>query len=140
MHGHSACFGSCSKSSDVASVDQALSSSNELDVLKGLKTSQGFPSGKQHPITETLDAQVRPSGVNENYGLVLWTEQRKQWTQRINQSRLTKTRGSIISRSATYEELLSTSHPFQKPIPLSEMVNFLVQVWEQEGLYDLPDL
>ncbi|CAI9771492.1 unnamed protein product [Fraxinus pennsylvanica] len=35
-----------------------------------------------------------------------------------------------------YESLLGTSKPFAQPIPLAEMVDFLVDVWEQEGLYD----
>ncbi|KAH7574129.1 hypothetical protein JRO89_XS03G0255600 [Xanthoceras sorbifolium] len=38
--------------------------------------------------------------------------------------------------NATYESLLGTNKPFSRPIPLPEMVDFLVDVWEQEGLYD----
>ncbi|KAK8682936.1 hypothetical protein V6N13_039015 [Hibiscus sabdariffa] len=29
-----------------------------------------------------------------------------------------------------------TRNPFPRPVPLSEMIDFLVEVWEQEGLYD----
>ncbi|XP_057478066.1 uncharacterized protein LOC130765620 isoform X3 [Actinidia eriantha] len=39
------------------------------------------------------------------------------------------------SRDATYESLIGTNKPFPQPIPLPEMVDFLVDVWEQEGLY-----
>ncbi|PPD87761.1 hypothetical protein GOBAR_DD15305 [Gossypium barbadense] len=38
--------------------------------------------------------------------------------------------------NATYENLLGSNKPFPQPIPLSEMIDFLVDVWEQEGLYD----
>ncbi|CAI5481187.1 unnamed protein product [Closterium sp. Yama58-4] len=44
--------------------------------------------------------------------------------------------GPVIRPGSTYEDLLSTSRPFPQPIPLPEMVRFLVNVWEQEGLYD----
>ncbi|KAI5680817.1 hypothetical protein M9H77_02044 [Catharanthus roseus] len=40
------------------------------------------------------------------------------------------------SWNATYETLLGTNKRFPQPIPLSEMVDFLVEIWEQEGLYD----
>ncbi|RVW39108.1 hypothetical protein CK203_084118 [Vitis vinifera] len=36
----------------------------------------------------------------------------------------------------TYEDLLSTNEPFSEPIPLTEMVDFLVDIWQDEGLYD----
>ncbi|KAL6604479.1 hypothetical protein ACP70R_042906 [Stipagrostis hirtigluma subsp. patula] len=38
--------------------------------------------------------------------------------------------------NATYESLLGSTKPFAQPIPLGEMVDFLVNSWEQEGLYD----
>ncbi|MFQ6644892.1 hypothetical protein Gotur_019942, partial [Gossypium turneri] len=42
----------------------------------------------------------------------------------------------LCSWNATYENLLGSNKPFPQPIPLSEMIDFLVDVWEQEGLYD----
>uniref|UniRef100_A0A2P2LX57 Gag1-like clamp domain-containing protein n=1 Tax=Rhizophora mucronata TaxID=61149 RepID=A0A2P2LX57_RHIMU len=41
-----------------------------------------------------------------------------------------------LSWNAPYENLLGMTNGFARPIPLSEMVEFLVDVWEQEGLYD----
>ncbi|PVH66585.1 hypothetical protein PAHAL_1G287600 [Panicum hallii] len=38
--------------------------------------------------------------------------------------------------NATYESLLGSNKPFSQPIPLGEMVDLLVDAWEQEGLYD----
>ncbi|CAN6455131.1 unnamed protein product [Victoria cruziana] len=42
----------------------------------------------------------------------------------------------LPSWNATYDSLLGTNKPFPQPIPLSEMVDFLVDVWEAEGMYD----
>ncbi|PIA42451.1 hypothetical protein AQUCO_02000116v1 [Aquilegia coerulea] len=72
-----------------------------------------------------------------NHGLLLWNQTRQQWvgnkkvgnkTQPIQEPKL--------SWNATYDSLLGTTKPFSQPIPLSEMVDFLVDVWEQEGMYD----
>ncbi|KAH9614385.1 hypothetical protein KSS87_011930 [Heliosperma pusillum] len=51
-------------------------------------------------------------------------------TQKVEQNT------SSCSWNATYGNLLGTNKPFPQPIPLPEMVDFLVDVWEQEGLYD----
>ncbi|KAK1576127.1 hypothetical protein Q3G72_004175 [Acer saccharum] len=51
-------------------------------------------------------------------GLLLWNQTRQRcW-------------------NATYDSLLGSNKPFPQPIPLPEMVDFLVDVWEQEGMYD----
>ncbi|KAG6733939.1 hypothetical protein I3842_01G247800 [Carya illinoinensis] len=44
----------------------------------------------------------------------------------------------LMNRSwnASYESLLGSNKPFPQSIPLVEMVDFLVDIWEQEGLYD----
>ncbi|KAM0944909.1 hypothetical protein DsansV1_C11g0114021 [Dioscorea sansibarensis] len=69
--------------------------------------------------------------------LLLWNQIRQQWvgTRRPdNQSQQVKE--PKLSWNATYDSLLGTNKPFPQPIPLSEMVDFLVDVWEQEGMYD----
>ncbi|MCO5553440.1 hypothetical protein L7F22_006961 [Adiantum nelumboides] len=157
MHGHSACFGSCSKSPDVLSAAEQTSklpslskrrechtekdfwssSSIEGDVTKESKSSQrSLSSSKQNQSAGSYDASMSPSRVDVNHGLALWMEQRREWTKKTSQAMTPPTREPVISWSSTYEDLLSTSRPFAKPIPLPEMVNFLVGVWEQEGLYD----
>mmetsp|Transcript_16629 Transcript_16629/g.26792 ORF Transcript_16629/g.26792 Transcript_16629/m.26792 type:complete len:151 (+) Transcript_16629:174-626(+) len=45
-------------------------------------------------------------------------------------------RRPVLSADATYDDLLTSSRPFSKPVPLTEMVDFLVEVWDEEGLYD----
>lgn len=157
MHGHSACFGSCSKSTDLLSADQAIknptlqrrgeshtekdfwtSSSNEMDsVTKNSRSSlRSLSSSKQNQSADTSETNLSANSIDVNHGLTLWIEQRRDWTGKPSQSRSPQLREPVISWSATYEDLLSTSRPFPKPVPLPEMVSFLVGVWEQEGLYD----
>jgi len=72
-----------------------------------------------------------------NNGLLLWNQTRLQW---IGSSRsrdhTQRSREPRLSWNATYESLLGTRQPFPQPIPVSEMIDFLVDIWEQEGLYD----
>ncbi|XP_008454230.1 uncharacterized protein LOC103494700 isoform X1 [Cucumis melo] len=86
-----------------------------------------------------------------NHGLLLWNQNRQHWVQ----NRKSGNRKQVIrepklhthclcmpksfwlcSWSATYDSLLGNNKPFPQPIPLGEMVDFLVDIWEQEGLYD----
>ncbi|XP_009355738.2 uncharacterized protein LOC103946700 isoform X2 [Pyrus x bretschneideri] len=71
-----------------------------------------------------------------NHGLLLWNQTRNQWLANKQPQRQKELREPRISWNATYESLLSTNKPFPQPIPLPEMVDFLVDIWEQEGLYD----
>ncbi|XP_024985908.1 uncharacterized protein LOC112521341 isoform X1 [Cynara cardunculus var. scolymus] len=71
-----------------------------------------------------------------NRGLLLWNQSRQQWIGEKAPHHHKKAQESVISWNATYDNLLGTNKPFTRPIPLPEMVNFLVDVWEQEGLYD----
>ncbi|KMT02857.1 hypothetical protein BVRB_8g194350 isoform B [Beta vulgaris subsp. vulgaris] len=64
-----------------------------------------------------------------NHGLLLWTQNRIQWIAATKSNEAHQALGPTIS-------LLSSRERFRRPIPLSEMVEFLVDVWEQEGLYD----
>ncbi|KAJ3678346.1 hypothetical protein LUZ60_002149 [Juncus effusus] len=73
-----------------------------------------------------------------NHGLLLWNQTRQQWlaNKRPTDSKSQQVKEPKLSWSATYESLLGTNKQFPHPIPLSEMVDFLVDVWEQEGMYD----
>ncbi|GAU15096.1 hypothetical protein TSUD_08340 [Trifolium subterraneum] len=63
-------------------------------------------------------------------------EIRQQWGGNKRSENQTVVREPRISSDATYEDLLGNTKPFHQPIPLREMVYFLVDIWEQEGLYD----
>ncbi|KAI4329334.1 hypothetical protein L6164_021609 [Bauhinia variegata] len=86
-----------------------------------------------------------------NHGLILWNQTRQRWVgnkrsenraQQLQEPKLSTyclclaKHLWLCSWNATYESLLGSNKPFTQPIPLAEMVDFLVDVWEQEGLYD----
>ncbi|OIV98259.1 hypothetical protein TanjilG_14848 [Lupinus angustifolius] len=70
-------------------------------------------------------------------GLLLWNESRLKWTGSDTPRNPTRQKQHPrLNVNATYESLLTTRRRFPKSVPLSEMVEFLVDVWEQEGMYD----
>ncbi|XP_010539507.1 PREDICTED: uncharacterized protein LOC104813566 isoform X3 [Tarenaya hassleriana] len=87
-----------------------------------------------------------------NDGLLLWNQTRERWVgkerhdNRVNHNREPKLKALVVSAMAklcwicswnpSYDSLLGSNKPFPQPLPLSEMVEFLVDIWEQEGLYD----
>ncbi|XP_023773066.1 uncharacterized protein LOC111921715 isoform X2 [Lactuca sativa] len=70
-----------------------------------------------------------------NHGLLQWNQTRLQWVESGKPNKR-KAQEPVLSWNATYENLLGTSRRFPQSIPLSEMVEFLVDIWEHEGLYD----
>lgn len=72
-----------------------------------------------------------------NHGLLLWNQNRQHWVQnRKSGNKRQVIREPKLHWSATYDSLLGSNKPFPQPVPLGEMVDFLVDIWEQEGLYD----
>ena len=71
-----------------------------------------------------------------NHGEKVWQETREKWVGDQSRQKKKTTKDQIISWSTTYEDLLSTHEPFSESIPLPEMVDFLVDIWYDEGLYD----
>ncbi|KAK9913171.1 hypothetical protein M0R45_036995 [Rubus argutus] len=69
-----------------------------------------------------------------NYAAIAWHDSRKKWVGDQRVQRMTK--DPIISWSTSYEDLLSNNESFPEPIPLTEMVDFLVDIWHDEGLFD----
>lgn len=141
MHGHSACFGSCSKSTDLLPADQTIKNPSlqrrgESHTEKDFWTSSSNEMDCVTKNSRSSETNQSANSIDVNHGLTLWIEQRKDWTAKPSQPRPSRPQEPVISWSATYEDLLSTSRRFPKPIPLPEMVSFLVGVWEQEGLYD----
>ncbi|KAI8544317.1 hypothetical protein RHMOL_Rhmol08G0287000 [Rhododendron molle] len=69
--------------------------------------------------------------------LLLWNQNRQQWIgNKKPENRAQQLHEPKLSWNATYESLLGSSKPFSQPVPLAEMVDFLVDIWEQEGMYD----
>ncbi|CAL5397148.1 unnamed protein product [Camellia sinensis] len=71
-----------------------------------------------------------------NHGLLLWYQTRLQWIGNKRSKNHGQVREPRLSWNATYESLLSTNKRFTQPIPLSEMVEFLADIWEHEGSCD----
>lgn len=71
-----------------------------------------------------------------NQAAIAWNETRREWVGDRSKKSHGAPREPVISWCTTYDDLLSTNQPFPQPIPLSEMVDFLVDIWHEEGLYD----
>ncbi|KAF3640640.1 hypothetical protein FXO38_22062 [Capsicum annuum] len=72
-----------------------------------------------------------------NHGLHLWNQIRQQWIghkKAVNQPH--QLCEPILNWNATYDSLFGSNKPLPEPTPLAEMVDFLMDFWELEGLYD----
>ncbi|KAK8296594.1 hypothetical protein E1A91_D05G135200v1 [Gossypium mustelinum] len=91
---------------------------------------------------QTLDPNGNAASANGpsefvNHGLILWNQTRQLWVgNKKSENQPQQAREPKLNWNATYESLLGSNKLFPQPIPLSEMIDFLVDVWEQEGLYD----
>ncbi|XP_057472196.1 uncharacterized protein LOC130760760 [Actinidia eriantha] len=71
-----------------------------------------------------------------NHAAIAWQQNRREWIGDRSQRSKRMPNDPVISWSTTYEDLLCTDEPFTEPVPLPEMVDFLVDIWHDEGLYD----
>ncbi|CAK9212463.1 unnamed protein product [Sphagnum troendelagicum] len=116
------------------------SSSNEMENNGNIpcqqKTTVSLSSNHSAQDTQATSIDNVNSTAFVNHALILWTEKRREWVGSQQQSRPEEPREPVIGWSTTYEDLLGVNRLFPQPIPLPEMVDFLVDVWEQEGLYE----
>ncbi|GAB2275466.1 hypothetical protein Dimus_010224 [Dionaea muscipula] len=158
IHGSRGCLGCCAEPRLVVAVDEPSKGLKILGkAVKKASVSEDFWSisrGEMEnstvqsqrsissisTVNQILDRSSTGSSSNPsefvNHGLLLWGQVRQQWVGDKKDQDQTKIQEPILSWNPTYESLLGTTKPFPQPIPLPEMVDFLVQVWEQEGLYD----
>ncbi|KAJ8755781.1 hypothetical protein K2173_024325 [Erythroxylum novogranatense] len=159
MHGYSACLGCCNKPKLITSVEPSKGSKTQGPTVKKPSISEDFwttstcdmdnsaaPSQGSISSISTVNQTLDPHGGTGcgnippefvNHGLLLWAQTRQQWvgnTRSGNQAQ--QSREPKLNWNATYDSLLGSNKPFPQPIPLSEMVDFLVDIWEQEGMYD----
>ncbi|XP_019437728.1 PREDICTED: uncharacterized protein LOC109343734 isoform X2 [Lupinus angustifolius] len=159
LHGSRGCLGCFTKPRVIISTDEAskglrpegqavrkdnrsedlwCSSTSEMDryVAESQRSfsSVGISSHPSDP-QSSVDVQTdHPEFIN--HGL-LWNQIRQQWVGHRKPESQKKHLGEPrISWDATYETLVGSNMRFPKPIPLAEMVEFLVDIWELEGLYD----
>ncbi|OIT02787.1 PREDICTED: uncharacterized protein LOC109227417 isoform X2 [Nicotiana attenuata] len=153
------CLGSDSKTKLTSSVHEPLNGQEYLDqVVHKAKLSKDFWTTSMCDMESNSAAQSRGSissiststqthdahgaaNTNEhsefvNHGVLLWSQIRQQWVGHKIPEKPKQLLEPKLSWNATYDSLLGSNKPFPKPIPLAEMVDFLVDVWEQEGMYD----
>lgn len=163
IHGNSGCLGCCTKPAPITAVDEPSKGLRiQGRTVKRPTISEDFWSTSTYEMDNSVQSQRSISSISTstqildhhggvgstststsnppefvNHGLLLWNQTRQQWlAQRKPESRTQQLREPRFSWNATYDSLLGTNKPFPQPIPLAEMVDFLVDVWEQEGLYD----
>ncbi|KAG5557619.1 hypothetical protein RHGRI_007765 [Rhododendron griersonianum] len=102
-------------------------------------------------------ADIATSSVFVSHAEIAWQQNRRQWIGDQSKKFKRMPKDPIISWSTTYEDLLCNDEPFPEAIPLSlrisnththtlhpsfdlrnlqEMVDFLVDIWQDDGLYD----
>ncbi|XP_020207767.1 uncharacterized protein LOC109792748 [Cajanus cajan] len=69
-----------------------------------------------------------------NHAEIAWQQMRKEWVGNRSKKRERPPKDSILSLTTNYEDLLLSTEPFQQRIPLTEMVEFFVKLWHEEGL------
>ncbi|CAG7868981.1 unnamed protein product, partial [Brassica rapa] len=130
-------FNSIAQTVKKPSVSEDLWSTSTVDMDNITFPSQG---GSISSSNQTFDSQSVARNSNPppefvNQGLLLWNQTRERWVGKERASN--RNRGSKINwNTASYDSLLGSNKLFPQPIPLNEMVDFLVEVWEQDGLYD----
>lgn len=67
---------------------------------------------------------------------IAWQEMRKKWVGDPSNRTSEMPDEPVIGFNATYEDLLTSNTPFNKPIPLAEMVDFLFDIWHGDGLFE----
>ncbi|XP_076891262.1 uncharacterized protein LOC143542592 isoform X1 [Bidens hawaiensis] len=144
------CLGCCTKTPFITTDNKPTGNLGKPQITNRHSILEDFCSSSTYEMDNSLpQSQISASstsvaecssGTNPsefvNRGLLLWNQTRQQWIGNKAADHHKKHRPSVISWNATYDNLLGTNKPFSRPIPLPEMVNFLVDIWEQEGLYD----
>lgn len=125
----------------IPSISGDFWSTSACDMDNSTVQSQGsissFNKSIYAPDTHAGVSGSNPPSEFVNHGLLLWNQTRQRWLGNRKQiSKGLQVRDPKLSWNATYESLLGTNKPFSQPVPLTEMVDFLVDIWEQEGMYD----
>lgn len=160
MHGNSGCIGIRARTSSDTMVERSSTRHSSRRVLRGHNhhshrdwwaTSSGemenhaasrrpreqnTPKSTPHRQEAAMLSNDPTSTTFVNHALVLWEEQRRQWIGSKAEAANVQIREPVLSAETTYDDLLTTSRPFPRPVPLPEMMQFLVEIWIQEGLYD----
>ncbi|XP_019189628.1 PREDICTED: uncharacterized protein LOC109184044 isoform X1 [Ipomoea nil] len=153
------CFGCCGKSQPIIAVDEPSKGLRiQGRLVKKHSISEDFWSTSTYEMenstiqsqrslssisvsNQILSHNIGPGSTSNhsefvNHGYLLWNHTRLQWLGSKKPENQRQVREPVLNWNATYDSLLGNNKRFPHPIPLSEMVDFLVDIWEQEGLYD----
>ncbi|XP_030457563.1 uncharacterized protein LOC115678342 [Syzygium oleosum] len=114
-------------------------STSTFDMDHSAVQSQGSMSSISTSQTLNAHGGTSSGGTPEfvNHGLLLWHQTRQQWIgNKKDEIRPKQVLEPRLSWNATYDSLLGSNKRFAQRVPLAEMVDFLVDIWEQEGMYD----
>ncbi|KAG4379246.1 hypothetical protein AAZX31_17G197900 [Glycine max] len=159
VHGNIGCLGCCKKTPVIISMDEASkglrtqgqtvskvdgsedfwsSSTFELDHSAAHSQRSISSIGMPNNPSDSQCSGGSQSGAPEfvNHGLLLWNQIRQQWVGNKRSESIAEIQEPRISSNANYDNLLGNNKPYPQRIPLREMIDFLVDIWEQEGLYD----
>ncbi|XP_044508038.1 uncharacterized protein LOC123227337 isoform X2 [Mangifera indica] len=107
-----------------------------------VKAGNSHLNEKQPMNCSTSSKEVKPAekvvttSVFVNHAEIAWHQSRRKWIGDQSQQQPKMAKDPIISWTTTYDELLGNNRPFPEPIPLPEMVDFLVDIWQDPGLFD----
>lgn len=74
-----------------------------------------------------------------NHGLKHWLDQRDQWLGKVRRDPALPRPKAVVVSSDALEAVVtdaSTVRELPAPVPLPQMVDLLVELWEEEGLFD----
>jgi hypothetical protein len=75
-----------------------------------------------------------------NLGLVNFEKSRNSWLQRTTRSR--KADAAVTAKALDIEDIIERifspggTGELAEPVPLGQMIDILIDVWESDGLYD----
>ncbi|XLU47022.1 uncharacterized protein LOC107476346 [Arachis duranensis] len=93
-------------------------------------------SHQNHTENSSADASKEKKDVFVNHAEIAWHQMRKEWVGNQSKKLQRSLKDSIMSLTTSYEDMLLSTEAFPLPIPLADMVDFLVDFWHDGGLYD----
>ncbi|KAE8732586.1 Phospholipase D alpha 1 [Hibiscus syriacus] len=140
LHGSRGCFGCFTKPSPITGVDdpwQGLRVQGQK--VKRSSFSDDFWNSSacemEHSEVRSLSpknaSNLDPSG-STSQRLLLWNQTRQQWLANKKTENRVQPRETTTNWNTIYESLHGEYKAFPHPIPLPEMVDFLVDIWERE--------
>ncbi|KAJ8557864.1 hypothetical protein K7X08_004630 [Anisodus acutangulus] len=144
LHGSRSCLGCCMSFPHVVSVDKPSKGVKvpRKRLRKNRSRDDFWSSSACEMENSTFPSQRSISSISTSnqaldpHSLLLWNQTRQQWCGNKTPQKRASVREPKLSLDTSYETLLGTNKLFPRAISLPEMVDFLVDVWEQEGLYD----